>query len=146
MAKEDRYNFKYYPEMCDKLIKLMEKGLPDMQIAAKLKISYPTFKSWLDKYTEFKEAYELADPLRFDYIMEQGDKIFLTGEAGPNDKGYKHWLKKTNYIYKNYDNEAGRTTGTTIQIGSMNVLNQKSDSELLEILNANLDNLKLLPD
>ncbi len=147
MRSPDR--FKYTPEHCDRLISLMGKGLTNNQIAARLDISEKTFYKWLQDNETFKEAFEVGDVKRFDYLMEQGDKFFLYGEAGPNDKGYKHWQKKMNYMYKNYAPEGAQAQNQTtnnIQIGNMNVLNNKSDGELMEILQQKLEGLRMLPD
>jgi hypothetical protein len=139
--------FKYTPEHSDKLIALMEKGLTNNQIAARLNISEKTFYKWLQDNEYFKEAYEIGDAKRFDYLMEQGDKFFLYGEGGPNDKGYKHWQKKMSYMYKNYSPESvDKGTTNNIQIGNMNVLSTKTDGELLEILNQKLEKLRMLPE
>lgn len=128
----------YNPEYCDDLIKYMSKGLSNIQIAAKLGISEVTFYKWKDAHPDFAEAYDLGDPKRFDYLMEQADKAFLEEK---NDKGYKHWKNKMSFIYKNYVPEAKMPT-STINIGNMNVLQQKSEQELLEIFSNKLNKNK----
>lgn len=144
MTAKDRYKNKYTPECCDTLLKGMEKGLCDYQIAAKIGISFPTFLKWKEEYSDFREAYEIGDPKRFSFLMEKADKIFLEGEAGPNDKGYKHWLKKMNYMYKDYSPEAKIQGNTTnIQINNIKALGEKSDGELLEILQQKLSALRV---
>ncbi len=138
--------FKYTPEHCDKLVKYMGQGMTNMQIAAKMDITEKTFYEWIEKHEDFREAYDLGDPKRFAYILEQGDKYFLDGQNGPQDKGYKHWQKKMNYIYKTYapDSQVTATTNN-IQIGNMNLLSQKTDVELLDILNQKLLTLRMDP-
>lgn len=133
----------YNPQHCEELIKWMSKGLTNIQICAKLGISEKTFYDWRRDRPEFQEAFDLGDPLRFNFLMEQGDELFL---KGVNDKGYKHWQKKMSYMYRDYSPEASLGTTNNIQIANMNVLNNKSDGELLEILNQKLEKLRMLPD
>lgn len=136
---------KYRPSRCDELIVLLGKGLSNIEIAAKLKISEKQFYEWLKTHPEFKEAFEIGDPQRFSFLMEKADKTFLEDK---NDKGYKHWLKKMSYIYSKYSPEAAASIATTnnYQIGNVNMLKYegRSESELLEILQSKM--LKITPN
>lgn len=131
---------KYRKEHCEKLIDLMTKGYLNLEIAAKFNIAEKTFYDWKERYPEFGEAFEIGYPKQFMWWMTKGREKYLDGE---NDKGYKYWHAVMRNCF-NYDAGEGKGN-TTIQIGNMNVLNQKSDTELLQLLQDKLNNLKL-PD
>ena len=131
---------KYKSEYCLKIVDLMERGYLNLEIAAKLGIAEKTFYDWKDRYPEFGEAFEKGYPKQFMWWMTKGREKFLEGDS---DKGYKYWHAVMRNCF-NYDAGEGKGN-TTIQIGNMNVLNQKSDSELLQLLQDKLNNLKL-PD
>lgn len=134
---------KYKPEYCDTLIKWMGQGKSNLELAAKFGITEATFYDWRKDWPEFQEAYDIGNPKRFTFLMEKADQIFLEDK---NDKGYKHWLKKIQHMYKDYAPEkAENSTTNNIQISNMNVLNGKSDTELLEVLNQKLLKCRLEP-
>ena len=130
----------YKPEYCDKLIELMSKGKMNPQIAARFKITEKTFNVWKRENPDFQEAYELGDVLRFDFLIEEGDKLFKM-----NDKGYKHWLKKMQYMYKHYAPDGLPSIGgNTINIGNVNMLQyqDKSPQELFGMLQQRMSELQ----
>ena len=131
-------------ESPEELVKYMAKGLSNLEIAAKFDIAEKTFYEWLKNYPEFQEAYDKGDPKRFAFLMQKGDQIFLEEK---NDKGYKHWQNKVNYMYKNYRPEPDRS-GTTnnIQIGNINMLEykDKSEAQLYEILQTKISKIKTI--
>lgn len=135
---------KWRPSLCDELVSWMGKGLSNIEIAAKLKISEKQFYEWLKTHPDFQDAFDLGDPQRFSFLMERADKNFFEDK---NDKGYKHWLKKMHYIYSKYSPETAATASTTnnYQIGNVNMLKYegRSESELLEILQSKM--LKITP-
>lgn len=135
-------DMKYKPEYCDDMIKYMERGLSNIEIAAKFRISEMTFYRWLKDHEEFQEAHDIGNPIRFAYLMAKADQIFLEER---NDKGYKHWLKKISYMYKDYSPEVKQTATTNnIQIGNVNMVEYqgKSEAQLYEILLSKMQRLK----
>lgn len=130
---------KYSPFFCDDLIKYMSQGKSNIECAAKFCVTEKTLYAWRKEHTDFEEAYHLGDPIRFAFLMEKADKIFLEDK---NDKGYKHWLKKISFMYKNYSPEESKSSGTTnnIQIGNMSVLQNigNDKNKLLEYIQSKL--------
>lgn len=129
-----RHNYLYKPEFCDDLIKLMGRGYSNLELAAKFHIAEKTFYAWRNEHEEFEEAYQIGDPIRFLFLMEKADEYFLEGK---NDKGYKHWLKKVQNMYKHYAPEIKDSAiVNNITVGNMNVLalQDKSETELMSIL------------
>lgn len=135
----------YNPAYCDDLLKYMAKGYSNLEVIAKIGIAEKTFYEWIKSEPDFKEAYDIGDPVRFSFLMQKADQLFL---EGGNDKGYKHWLKKVSYMYKNYAPESVMPSGTTnnIQISNMNVLQSISNDKgkLLDYINAKLLSTNLI--
>lgn len=127
-----RLNQKYDPEFHPKdLLERMAKGELNIEIIAAWDICEKAFYNWLDKYPEFKEAYEIGVPKKKVVWYKKGDQYLN------DDAGYKHYRAIMRNIDPEYDRQDKEGGGTTnINIGNMNVLayKGKSDTELLDII------------
>ncbi len=118
----------HYPEQ---LTALMAEGKLDVQIYAMWDISKDTFYRWLNEKDELREAHNrgMAKCESF-YIAKAQAAI----EAG-DDKGFKYYISLMNNKFGWEKGTKGEAT-TNIQIGNINVLQQKSRGDLLEHVKA----------
>jgi hypothetical protein len=70
---------KYRPDMGAKALAFMAKGYSKMAAAGHLKVSYPTFKAWMDEHPEFLAAVKEGEARRV-VFLETG---LLQAETGP---------------------------------------------------------------
>jgi len=137
---------KYNDERPAQVIEMMSKGLLDCHICAQWGISRETFYEWVRTKPEFKAAYEegiaKAEAKFLQFAMERM-------EAG-DDKGYKYWISIMNNKFGSSgwarDNKGGDTKNTQININNMNVIQSKSDQELIEFIQNKLEANGLLID
>lgn len=116
----------------DELVDLMALGRLDVQIYAKWDVSKDTFYRWLNEKPELREAHNrgLAKCEAW-YICKAQEAL----EAG-DDKGFKYFISLMNnkFGWEKGSKGEGNTTTNNIQIGSMNVLQQKSRTDLLDYI------------
>lgn len=144
---QKRYGFQmpvmsYKPEYCEDMIKLMAKGASNLELAAKFGITEKCFYDWKLKHPDFKMAWDIGYPKCFNWWMTEGkERFFMAG----NDKGMKYWqtCMRNMFNFGSEEQTPRQLTTNNIQIGNMNVLANKTDVELLEILNTKLGGLKL---
>lgn len=123
------YNPEFHPV---DLIKRMSEGQTNVEIWADWDITERSFYKWLKEHEEFKEAYELAKPKWEKKWLQKGIDYM---ESGKRD-AFKYWAKIMGIKgSKKWREGSGASNNTTnVSIGNMNILQSKSESELLEIL------------
>ena len=134
------YNSEFHPQ---DLLERMSKGETDVAIMTAWNISVPTFYRCGREHPEFKEAIELGIPKWQAAWLEKGINFMDKG----NEKAYRYWNRileiKGGPEFKTARNEyLGNVTN--VHIGNMNVLDQKSTSELLTFVNSKLEKCKEL--
>lgn len=70
----DRFarNRKYKPEYAQQLLEHVKSGRSYISFAAECGVSVSTLYEWRDKHPEFKEAWQIAQPLAFKHWENQG--------------------------------------------------------------------------
>ena len=125
----------YQEEYVQKVFDLQVRGKLPCQLFAALNTKKSTFYSWLEKYPDFKESYELG---RAHCEAYYADTLQAMIEER-NDKGVKACM---NILYNNFGwGREGQNPGTVnnIQInGNMNLLSTKSNQELMYLIESNL--------
>lgn len=127
----DKYDDKY----CVDLYKKMAAGLSDTQVMAQWGVSRSTFYRWLKEHPELKEAKEKGE-VAFDAIHED---LGVQGMLKQNDIDYQFWRDLGKYRHGWTDKTT--TTGTQINIDTMNVLNNQTNEELLMFIKNKLEEL-----
>lgn len=126
------YDALFHPK---NIIELMAAGMFNCQIEDVWYISHSTFCRWRNEYPELQEAYEIGESKRKAHKIKNYITPMLEGKL----EG-KHSFAALKYVMDaelNYSPTTLHTAGTTnISIENMNVLQQKSISELIEKLNA----------
>ena len=132
----------YEPWMCEELVKVAEEGGHVAQMCLKLGIaSRDTFYRWTNEHPEFGEAYE-ASKLASQAFYEN---VLLMGGLG-RIKGYNFQSIVTilnNKFPTEYKRVAG--SGTEINIGSINTIEQLDNSALDAKIDLLQKKLGLLP-
>jgi hypothetical protein len=124
-----KYKFPYH---CDKVQKLMSEGLANCEIYTEFGISRDLFYKWKKNYPEFEEAIGLGEQARKAFYFREARKRWLKG----NDKGYKFFQAIAKEELNLLPNQ-----GTQVNIGSINVLEGKSESDLIEFIQAKMQRL-----
>ena len=120
---------KYKKDMPEQLIELMSQGKLDVQIYAAWGISKDTFYSWLNENKELKEAHEIGLAKCEAFYAAAAQQAL----ADRDDKGFKYFIAIMNNKF-GWEKGAPKAEGTTnnIQIGNVNLLQQKSRTDLLD--------------
>lgn len=128
---------KWRPENPKKLIEYMSQGLLDCQIYGKFGISKETFYEWIRTRPEFKAAHDEGLPLCEAWWLTFGRDRMIEGKDGGN----KYWKQITGAKFG-----YGQTNDikTQININTMNVLNNKSDDEILKFINEKIIDNQIL--
>lgn len=131
-----KYDFEFHPV---DLFEKMSRGDCDVHIYAAWGISEETFYKWMREYPELKEAHDKGLPAWEKAWLNKGIKFMEEG----NDKAYRYWNRilgvKGGEKYK--ENKNTPTNITNVSVNNMNVLQGKSEAELLEILTTKLEKL-----
>ncbi len=127
---------KYKPEYVAELVPLMEQGYTQAKLCAKWSISRDTFNKWTKDIPEFKEAYEIGKPKLQAWLQEKGMKM-VDGVVKGDSKVWGQFMRN---VDPEWDPKEDKNS-TQITIGNMNVLQQKDNTELLEILQQRLTKL-----
>lgn len=128
-----------HPEL---LLQLMSEGKLDCEIYAQMGIKKDTFYRWRNEYPEFKEAFELGLPRCEAWYVEKCRDCWMRGD----DKGFKYFIGIMNNKFGWGKDEAakGNTINNNLTInGQMNVIQQKTSDELIEMLQNDLEYLQL---
>jgi len=126
---------KYSPKLCTELTKLMAAGFSDVEVMAKWEISRDTFYRWKREIPEFKEAHEIGTNL-FDSNHE---KLGKEGMMKTKDIDYQFWRDLGKYRHGWAEKTPSNTNNTQINIDKINILQQQTDSELIEFIKSNLE-------
>ena len=127
---------KYKKEMPDQLIELMAQGKLDVQIYAQWNISKDTFYTWLNEYPDLKEAHNQGLAKCEAWYAEKAQQAMNDRD----DKGFKYFISIMNNKFGwEKGNKAEGGTTNNIQIGNMNVLQQKSRTDLLDYIKTAID-------
>lgn len=126
-----KYRFPYH---CDKVQELMAEGLAYCEIYTELKISKDLFYKWKKNYPEFEEAVSLGAEARKAFYFREARKRWLKG----SDAGYKFFAA----IAKDELNLVPQN-GTQVNINNINVLEGKSEQDLIEFIQAKMDRLPI---
>lgn len=129
----------YKDTMPTELIRMMAQGMLDCEIYAEWSISKETFYVWLREKPEFKEAYDIGLPKCEAWWTAYGRQAMIDG----NDKGFKHWIAVMNNKHK-WAGDRSNAPTNNIQIGNINVLNNKSDQELIEFIQSKMIEVKVI--
>jgi hypothetical protein len=126
----------YNPESIDLMRQLLKQGALDCEICTALHISRATFYRWLNEYEDFKQAHEEGLEECEAWWTGKARECFLSRD----DKGFKYFISTMNNKFGWEKGSKGQdTTSTTINIGNMNVLQQKSRTELLDYIHASIE-------
>ena len=139
---EKRKTTKYEPWMCDELLKVAEEGGHVAQMCRAIGIrSKDTFYRWLDEYPEFKEAYAESKLISQSFY----EQVLLMGGMG-RIKNY-NFQSIITILNNKFPTDYKRTTssGTEINIGSINSIEALDSKTLDEKINALQKKLGLLP-
>lgn len=133
----------YKPEYADQVINYLELGKTMAEAAKMLRISRDTMYEWARQHPEFNEAMKTGR----EWSEATNLELMRLGAVG-QIKGYHHEAHKT--IMRNafgWDKQEGTIAAPMqINIGSMNILNEKSTQDLLEYINEMKGNLKDIID
>lgn len=126
---------KYDPKYCVDIYKKMAAGLSDVQVMAGWGISRSTFYRWMKEVPELKEAHEKGKTA-FDAIHES---YGVQGMLKINDIDFQFWKELGKYRHGWADKQSISTQNTQINIDTMNVLNEKTNEELLDFIKSQLE-------
>lgn len=133
MARPSNYNKDFHPQS---LITIMATGALDCEIFAEWDISKATFYRWLNDHEELKEAHEMGLQKCEAWWTKRMRESFLDKD----DKGFKYCIaimnNKFGWEKGSKQQDAGSTTN--INIGNMNLLQDKSRDGLLQYINERL--------
>ncbi len=127
-----------HPEL---MLRLMTEGKLNMQVIAALGLKKDTFYRWIREHEDFKTAYEIGRCRAEAYWAQQLQDMTIER----NDKGCKACIMILNNNFGWGKDEMARTqVQNTINIqGNMNVIQQKSQEELIELIQNNTEYLQL---
>jgi len=120
------------------LLELMSLGMLDCEIYAEMNIKKATFYLWRQEHDDFKEAFELGLSRCEAFYVKKIKECWINGD----DKGIRY----CELIMKNkfgWGKEENKGTTNHINIGNMNVIQQKNTQELIDIIQSGEDYLKL---
>lgn len=142
--KEPEFNLSH----AQALLELLSRGVLNTGCMAELGLKKDTFYRWIREHEDFKDAYEIGRPRCETYWSNQLQQMTLERD----DKGAKACIMilNNNFGWGKDDLARGNVTQNNINIhGNMNVIDQKSQTELLEMFKGNLAYLEvnnLLPE
>jgi hypothetical protein len=133
--KESEYLRLFHPK---DLIAKLEVGCWPIEIMAAWNISEKTFNRWLHTYPEFDDAYHIGLPKLQAYWVTNGWSKMIGSKTKIDSGKIKALEKLFDHQFKEYK-QTNTPLGTTININSMQVLQEKSSSELIEKITQNID-------
>lgn len=137
--------WKYHPDMCPKIIEVAKDGGHVAQMCLELNIkSRDTFYRWVDEFPEFKEAYETSKL----YSQAFYENLLLAGACG-RVKNYNFSslaMILNNKFPDDYKRSATGSTGTEINIGSINSIEQLDSVSLDKKILSLQKKLNMIPD
>lgn len=122
---------KYSPERCRQITTMMAAGMSQVEARAAMEVSKTTFHRWRKEYPEFQEAYELGKDLAEQNHISLGKSAMM----GDIKVDFKFWKELGKYCHGWTDKSGGGATNNTqINIDQMNVLQDKSNEELIDYI------------
>lgn len=123
------------------MLKLFTEGKLNIQVIAALGLKKDTFYRWIREHEDFKTAYEIGRCRAEAFWAQQLQDMTIER----NDKGCKACIMILNNNFGWGKDETTRTlTQNTINItGNMNVIQGKSQQELIELIENNTEYLQL---
>lgn len=117
----------------DELIDLMSKGQLNCQIVSKWDINEDTFYTWLKTKPDLKEAYEIGLPKCQSWWLAWGQQGMMGQIKGFN---FNAWIAFMNnkFGWTQGSKQGSEGSATTINIKSINVVQGKSNAQLLDYI------------
>jgi hypothetical protein len=128
----------YKAKFCQEVQEQMALGKKDCQLAVHFGISESTFYKWRRENTDFEEAYQKGLAACEKWWEDEGMRQMQGGEKGK----FNHWISFMNRKFKWAGKETGTTNNTQININTMNILQSKSDQELIDYIQNSLNELQ----
>lgn len=116
---------------------MMGLGLLDVQIYSEWGISKDTFYSWLNEHEDLKEAHQIGLGKCEAYYARMAQKAM----EDRDDKGFKYFISIMNNKF-GWEKGSKAESSTTIQIGNINLLQQKSRDGLLDYIKTSFEKNK----
>lgn len=129
----------YKPEYCTELVELMAQGLVNCEIIAQWDINQDTFYDWRKRYPEFEAAYLRGKDKCEAYYVRSAREAWLKGD----DKGFKYFIALMNNKFGWSQGSNQNQTTNQINIKNINVLDAKSDQDLIELIQKKLTRLPI---
>ena len=125
----------------ERLLELMGEGKLDCEIYAILGLKKDTFYRWRREYPAFESAFQLGLPRCEAWYVKKCRECWERGD----DKGFKYFIGIMNNKFGwGKEERYSSVTQNTINIqGNMNVIQQKSQEELIELIQNNTEYLQL---
>lgn len=126
---------KYKEEYVTELLDLMSEGLLDCEIYAQWSITKETFYTWLREKSDLKEAYDQGIQICEAWWVGQMRRCFLERD----DKGFKYCIAIMNnkFGWEKGSKQSDQTV-TNVTINQMNVLQNKSRTNLIDFIKNSL--------
>ncbi len=131
------YDTDFHPK---DVIRRMALGETDVVICAAWGISKRRFSDWQVKHPEFKEAVETGYPAWEKAWLEKGEAEALKG----NTAYFRYWATVMGVKAATEYRQAQKGDSVNVNINQMNVLQSKSETELLEVLQQKLEKAKII--
>lgn len=132
VVKEPEYETSH-PEI---LVDMMGEGKLDCEIFAEFGVCKDTFYEWLRTHSNFKAAHDIGLPRCEAWWTQRMRECWLRGD----EKGFKYCIAIMNNKFGWGKADAQMTGLTQIHIGNVNVLNQRSETDLIEQIKTKLLN------
>lgn len=129
-----------------RMLELFTKGSLNTQVIATLGLKKDTFYRWIREHENFKTAYEIGRARAEAFWAQQLQEMTIER----NDRGAKACIMILNNNFGwGRDENSRSVTQNTINIqGNMNVLQQKTNQELIDVIQGDLlylENNNILP-
>ncbi len=121
----------YQDKYCSLIRMYLRQGYSKSKFCSEVGVSRDSFYRWQKEYPEFKEACNVALEDNLAFYEEQ----YL--EAATGNKEVNIAALKEARAGQHGTPQSLETKGNNINIGSINILQQKSDEELLQVLELN---------
>lgn len=126
----------------------MSQGKLDVQIYSDWGISKDTFYQWMNEHEELKEAHQIGMAKCESWYAQKAQQAL----EDRDDKGFKYFIAIMNNKF-NWEKGSPKEVGTTnIQVGNIQILQQKSRDGLIDFIknslnrNNELIDVKLIED
>lgn len=127
-----KYKFPYH---CDKALKMMSEGHANCELITEFEINGDTFYDWCSRYPEFGEAVDRGREARKAFFYKKARARWLRG----SDAGYKFFEA----IAKEDLNLSKNVVQNQVNIGNVNLLDKKSDTDLIAFIESKIGRLPI---